>query len=209
MSDKWVLLDAMGVIFEEGDDVNRLLIPFIQERDPSITAEQIDDLYMEASVGRISARDLWRELGFGDRYPEIEGEYLSKCLRLDHGFRTAAQRLLHKYSLAMISNDLAEWSAYLREIFDLDRYFKAIIISGEVGHRKPDPQIFRIFLDKVQARASDCVLVDDRPRNIHAAHELGFKTIEFMREDSDLSPSADQVIYSFAELPDAVEKVFG
>lgn len=208
MSNKWVLLDAMGVIFEEGDDVNRLLIPFIRERDPSITGEQIDDLYMEASAGHITAPAFWEELGFGDQYPEIETQYLHKCLRLDHGFRTNAQKLLHKYSLAMISNDVAEWSAYLREIFDLDRYFRLIVVSGEIGHRKPNPAIFKNFLERAQAEAPDCVLVDDRSRNLHAAAELGFKTILFMRPDSEVSFKPDAVVCSFEELPDAVDAVF-
>ncbi len=208
MRTRWILLDAMGVIFEEGDDVNRLLIPFIQERNPSANEGQIDDLYMEASSGHITAPAFWEEFGFGDQYPEIETRYLSKCFRLDHGFRTIAQKLLHEYSLAMISNDVAEWSAFLREHFDLDRYFRLIVVSGEVGHRKPDPAIFQVFLERAQADASDCVLVDDRARNIHAAAELGLKTILFMRPDSEVSFKPDAVVCSFEELPDAVERVF-
>jgi putative hydrolase of the HAD superfamily len=207
MSDKWVLLDAMGVIFEEGDDVNRLLIPFIRERDPSITGEQIDDLYMEASAGHITAPAFWQGLGLGDQYPEIEERYLSKCLRLSLGFRTNAQKLLHKYSLAMISNDVAEWSAFLRDWFDIDRYFRVIVVSGEVGHRKPDPAIFKNFLERAQAEARDCVLVDDRARNLHAAAELGFKTILFMREDSEVSFKPDAIVRGFDELPAAVDVV--
>ena len=208
MADKWILLDAMGVIFEEGDDVNRLLIPFIREHSPSADEGQIDDLYMEASAGHITAPAFWEELGLGDQYPEIEARYLSRSFRLDHGFRTNAQKLLHQYSLAMISNDVAEWSAYLREYFDLDRYFRAIIVSGEVGHRKPDPAIFKDFLERTQADARNCVLVDDRARNLHAAAELGFRTILFMRPDSEVSFKPDAVVCSFDELPDAVEWVF-
>jgi len=208
MSDKWILLDAMGVVYEESDDVGALLVPFIQQRDPSITAEQINDLYMEASLGHISAPAFWDGLGLGDFYPDIEDEYLRKNLRLDHGFRRIAQELKHEYSLAMLSNDVAEWSAYLRDRHDIDRYFSSIIISGEVGHRKPDHAIFQEFLNRTGASAPDCVMVDDRPRNLHTASEKGFRTILFMRPSIEVSFKPDVVICSFEELPDAAEQVF-
>ncbi len=208
MTDKWIILDAMGVIFQEGDDVNVLLAPFIQERDPSISSERINDLYMEASAGHITALAFWEGLGMGDLYPDIEDEYLRKSFRLDHGFRQAVQDMKRKYSFAMITNDIAEWSAYLRDRYDMDRYFRSIIVSGEVGHRKPDHAIFQAFLDRSGAVPSDCVLVDDRPRNLHAASELGFRTILFMRPGIEVSFKPDAVICSFEELSDAVKWVF-
>jgi enoyl-CoA hydratase/carnithine racemase len=45
-----VVLDAMGVIFEVGDDVAELLIPFIRERCGNVAA--VADAYLTASVGR-------------------------------------------------------------------------------------------------------------------------------------------------------------
>jgi len=39
--DRWIIFDAMGVIFEVGDDTNELLVPFVQERNREITREAI------------------------------------------------------------------------------------------------------------------------------------------------------------------------
>ena len=39
--DQWIIFDAHGVIFRHPDDVNELLIPYVQERNKDITKEDI------------------------------------------------------------------------------------------------------------------------------------------------------------------------
>ena len=56
---------------------------------------------------------------------------------------------------------------------DWDALFDAVVISGEVGMRKPEPEIFTLALDQLGLRGSDCVFVDDLPHNVDAATRLG------------------------------------
>ena len=208
MSTKWIIFDAMGVIFEVGDDTNDLLVPYIQKRNDLISAEIINEMYLKASLGEISSFDFWKELGFYSEYPEIEREYLDTCLTIDPDFIETARTLLKKYYLAILSNDVKEWSTYLRVKFDLNSLFKIIIISGEVGYRKPDERIYNVLLDRIHSSPSNCVLIDDREKNLLPASEIGFKTIRFIREESiDYFP-ADFEISSFVELPQVIERVF-
>lgn len=97
---------------------------------------------------------------------------------------------------------------YLRVKFDLNSLFKITIISGEVGYRKPDKRIYSILLDKVQSSPSNCVLIDDRAKNLLPASEIGIKTIRFIRENSINHFSADFEISSFVELPQIIERIF-
>jgi putative hydrolase of the HAD superfamily len=60
---------------------------------------------------------------------------------------------------------------YPRELFD--ELFDAVVISGEVGMRKPDAAIFEHALELIGLPATECVFVDDIDHNIHAAEELG------------------------------------
>jgi epoxide hydrolase-like predicted phosphatase len=55
-----------------------------------------------------------------------------------------------------------------------DELFDAVVISGEVGMRKPEPRIFEHLLALIDLPATDCVFVDDLPHNVTAAVELGF-----------------------------------
>jgi putative hydrolase of the HAD superfamily len=52
--------------------------------------------------------------------------------------------------------------------------FDVVVISGEVGMRKPDPEIFEHTLALLGLTAPECVFVDDLPRNVRAAVALGF-----------------------------------
>jgi putative hydrolase of the HAD superfamily len=54
-----------------------------------------------------------------------------------------------------------------------DGLFDAIVISGEVGMRKPEPRIFHHALDQVGLPAEECVFIDDIEANIAAAQTLG------------------------------------
>jgi len=204
----WVAFDMMGVIFEVADDVNDLLVPFIQRRDRSVSSEKINELYRKASLGEISSYDFWSQLGFESEYPDIEKDYLDSCLKLDPEFINIARSLKESYSLAVLSNDVKEWSSYLRSKFGLDKLLKVVVISGEEGYRKPDRKIYTILLDRIHESPSSCILIDDRFKNLRTASQLGMKTIKFLREDVADDSSSDFGITSFSQLPEIVDRVF-
>ena len=81
--------------------------------------------------------------------------------------------------MALLSNDLSEWSNYLRDKFDINKYFDTIVISGDVRLQKPDINIFKLTLQKLALPARGCVYIDDRRRNLAAAKSLGMETILF------------------------------
>ena len=56
---------------------------------------------------------------------------------------------------------------------DWDEMFDAVVISGEVGMRKPEREIFELALDRIGLPAAECVFVDDVPHNVEAAAEAG------------------------------------
>jgi putative hydrolase of the HAD superfamily len=61
-----------------------------------------------------------------------------------------------------------------------DGLFDEIVISGEVGMRKPEPRIFQHALDLVGLSAEQCVFIDDIQANIQAARALGILGIHHM-----------------------------
>ena len=208
MQSKWIVLDMMGVIFEVGDDVNGLLVPYIIKRDNLVSPEKVNKLYIKASLGEIPSFDFWKELGFMDDYPGIEKDYLDTCLTIDPEFRDIALLLATNYSLAIFSNDVKEWSDYLRTKFSLNELFKSIVISGDVGYRKPDERIYTILLDRIHSDPSSCVLIDDRSKNLRIASQLGMKTIEFLRQERADYSSPHFEVTSFSQLPETVERLF-
>ena len=205
---KWIVFDAMGVIFEEGDDILNRLVPFLHRRGFALDAEAVHAAYRRASLGQISPREFWESQGLGGEHPAIEREYLDTCLQLDPLFKETAERLSSGYSLAVLSNDIREWSAYLRHRHGLDRFFQAAVISGEVGVRKPAPEIYRILLNRLQADGKDCIYIDDRIPNLAPAAELGMIPVWLAREDHPPAQDIPHRINKISELPRLVEEIF-
>ncbi|PSK97138.1 putative hydrolase of the HAD superfamily [Murinocardiopsis flavida] len=51
--------------------------------------------------------------------------------------------------------------------------FDSVVISGEVGMRKPEPEIFAHAVDQVRIPVEECVFIDDIEHNVRAAVDLG------------------------------------
>ena len=59
----------------------------------------------------------------------------------------------------------------------LEELFDAVLISGEVGVRKPAPEIYRLAAERIGVPPRACVFVDDLPFNLKPAAELGMATV--------------------------------
>jgi putative hydrolase of the HAD superfamily len=57
--------------------------------------------------------------------------------------------------------------------------FDAVVISGRVGMRKPDHEIFRRTAELLQLEAGQCVMVDDAQINIRGAVDVGMVGVLF------------------------------
>ena len=203
---KWIFFDAMGVLFIVGDDTNDLLVPFVKRYNKQITSEQIVNEYMQTSLGVISSKQFWENVGLGDLYPDIEIKYLDSQLTLDQDCLDVLKKLKKKYNLGIISNDVSEWSEFLREKYDLNTFFKLSIISGDVNLRKPNKEIYEL-VGKYNIKYEDCIFIDDRIKNLVPAKDLGFSTIYFNREDNH-SLNGFHEIDSFLGVENMCKKLF-
>jgi epoxide hydrolase-like predicted phosphatase len=64
---------------------------------------------------------------------------------------------------------------YPREL--LADLFDGVVISGEVGIRKPAPEIYALGAQRIGLAPEACVFVDDLPFNLEPAAELGMATV--------------------------------
>ena len=102
----------------------------------------------------------------------------------------------------LLSNDVSEWSAFLTNYYKLDRYFKDKIVSGDVKCRKPDKQIFKIALEKIHKKPSECIFVDNSVVNLNVANEIGICPILFNRDKVEYTGIT---VNTFKELADILE----
>ena len=83
------------------------------------------------------------------------------------------------YPIYGLSNWSAETFPHARNLHDFFDLLDDMVISGEVGHVKPDPEIYHILLDKIGRPANECLFIDDALPNIHQAQKMGFVVIHF------------------------------
>jgi epoxide hydrolase-like predicted phosphatase len=55
--------------------------------------------------------------------------------------------------------------------------FDGVVISGEVGLRKPEPRIYELGAEAIGLPPAECVFVDDLAGNLKPARELGMATV--------------------------------
>ena len=71
------------------------------------------------------------------------------------------EHLRPQYSLGIISNgDSLEQHSKIAKVA-VEKYFDLIIVSGDLGIHKPDPQIFQTAMNELQLEPSECMMVGD------------------------------------------------
>ena len=174
-----LVLDAMGVIFKSADDVAELLVPFIAEKSESFDEEVVHSAYLDASIGNISPDEFWSQV---DLASDVEDEFLSR-----HSLNPGITELLSQakdsgISVWCLSNDVGRWSKKLRNSLGIEKFLNGSIISGDVGVRKPDKEIYEILINLCGYKVEDILFVDDREKNVITSREAGIETVMFKPE---------------------------
>lgn len=74
----------------------------------------------------------------------------------------------------LISNSWGR-GRYDRDVFP--QLFDGVVISGEVGLHKPEPEIFHLGAERIGVPAGECVFVDDLKENCAGAEAVGMTAI--------------------------------
>jgi HAD superfamily hydrolase (TIGR01509 family) len=90
--------------------------------------------------------------------------------------------LKRRYRLLLLSNTNELHALHFRRQFaDTLAHFDALVLSHEVGLRKPCPDIYVRCQTLANAAPHQCVFIDDLPANIEAARACGWRGIVYRR----------------------------
>jgi HAD superfamily hydrolase (TIGR01509 family) len=177
-----VALDGMGVLYREGDDINRILVPFVRERGSEVTHDEIVARARSISLGRITPTDFWTAVGVAGDPNEIDEDYLSR-FQLNPGVVKFLRSLRARgVRVACITNDSTTWATKLRVRHSLEKLIDPWVVSGAVGVRKPDGPIYEVLRRVTGEDPSLIMIIDDNLDNLDAARSFGFRTAWFAPE---------------------------
>lgn len=87
-----------------------------------------------------------------------------------------------RYRLFVLSNMSREFIDFLRRV-PVYRHFDGEVVSCEEGICKPEPEIYRLLLERYALDPAETLFIDDRPENVEAAEREGIVGFHYNRRD--------------------------
>jgi epoxide hydrolase-like predicted phosphatase len=95
------------------------------------------------------------------------------------GMREIVQSYRDKgYSTAVFSNIDSRHAETIRKLGCYNG-FNTVVLSCEIGVDKPDPNAYKVMLEKVNVDPKNCIFIDNKQENVDAAKALGIDAILF------------------------------
>ncbi len=130
-------------------------------------------------VEGLAFEELWKKLLVQFGRTEKEKEMID-FLRTEHNKDINQDlidliKILRKngYKTGILSNNLTEVNQDIKN-FGIDKFFDVILISEDIGYRKPDPKAFKILLEKLAIKPKELVFIDDNESSLSTAKEIGY-----------------------------------
>jgi len=106
-----------------------------------------------------------------------------------------------KYRLAVISNASSELPRYAIKKLGLEKYFEVIVLSRDIGVRKPSPVIFKFTLQKLGLSSYEAIHVgDSMEKDVVGAKKAGMKAVWINRSGEEVEIETDYVLKSISEI---------
>ena len=187
-----IILDFGGVLLQPGDPQQHESLA----RELGISVDTlrreifVGPLSMAAQRGEIAPEALWQALAKQWGLPPEKAEWLAtrfwEGVRIDTELVDWLRGRKRRYRTGLLSNAWSDLRDLLHRL-GIDDAFDAMVISAEEHLMKPDPAIYRLMLERLGVEPAEAVFVDDRLENVHAAHALGIRTVQFRHRDQAMA----------------------
>jgi putative hydrolase of the HAD superfamily len=174
-------------------DIGNVLVRYDHQR----TMTALADLYHTDPV-QLSTfyNQIGRQFGVGEITPTQVVDMLNSRFNTSHSLEeftkafcaglmrddaalayAAALQVEDELAVGAISNTNAVHVAWLDDRAPELNEFELVIMSNEVGLRKPDPEIYELAMEILNASPAQILYVDDLAENVEAARQLGMSAI--------------------------------
>ena len=188
-----IVLDFNGVIASDINTAARSLGEFWgMPLSPVEAYARWRPLYLKASLGQIPVEQFWKELrasfGLAPAYSrEEEARWLSSIVPLEADVARTLARFGGRYTLGLLSNYVGSWARTLLAKWGLTDIFRGILISSDMGVRKPDLAAYQEICRMLEVRPEAAVYVADEEEDVVAAERVGMFPVFIPGEDRESS----------------------
>ena len=186
---KTIIFDLGGVIItlDQPQAIRRFQEIGLKDADKRLDAYTQGGIFGDLERGAIDAEtfrvELSKLVGHDVTYDECRYAWLGYCHELPQRNLDALRRLRSEgYRLVLLSNTnpyMMSW--VMSPDFDgdghsLEDYMDACYCSYKMGCMKPDTEFFHRVLLAEQTAPSEMLFLDDGPRNVAVASQIGIRT---------------------------------
>ena len=189
MNIRTIIFDMGGVIItiDQQEAVRRFKALGLQDAEQQLDPYTQGGIFGDLEAGRITAEEfriaLSKQVGRQLSYDECRHAWLGYCGDVPQRNLQLLTRLRQEgYRLILLSNTNPYMMSHvLSPAFDgsghpLSHYLDALYMSFEMKVMKPNETFFRRVLMAEQTIPSECLFVDDGPRNVAVASQIGINT---------------------------------
>jgi putative hydrolase of the HAD superfamily len=97
-------------------------------------------------------------------------------------------------SIALLTNNVAEWGDNWRSTIPVDELFEIVVDSSAVKLRKPNPAIYELTCARIGVVPTASVFLDDNADNIAAARSLGMETVQVGEDPFEAVAELDAIL---------------
>src|SRR3989344_1372232 len=143
--------------------------------------DSIDTIYAKAIEGKVSKEKALEIMSKNNKttHEKLEKLFIKayrKNFKQNKRLYKLAFKLKEKgHKIAILSD---QWHVS-KEVLMPEKYtsrFDAVVVSCDVGMRKPNPKIYKLLLKKLKTHSKNSLFIDNRDWNLKPAKKLGIKT---------------------------------
>jgi putative hydrolase of the HAD superfamily len=172
-----VFLDLGNVLAFHDDDMLLRRLSEYGGAPPEVIRERLLALWDPCNRGTLAGDQLRRAISQASGAATVMDaqafyEIWTCYFRIHQEVLPIVEALLSRAKVALISNTNEMQWRFLRPQLPVLERFSALVLSYELGLAKPDPEIFRVALERVGSPAEACAFFDDVPAFVDAASAL-------------------------------------
>ena len=176
------MFDLGGVVIDFSNDeyyAHLSKVSGVRVRDIKRTIEEKELGRLERSETDIRSFERYVGRKLGMRIGEVGWyDFYRRRARADPDVGELVKELHKYYTVAFMSNIDRTRYAYTRKILDLDD-FDYRFASCYIGHRKPEPEIFRFAIGRMRIRQDEALFIDNMLENVEGARKAGLRALHF------------------------------
>ncbi len=170
MKPKALIFDFFGVVCSE-------ISPFWFEEHFAEKGNELRHQYLRpADCGVISQKELFDELAVMAKVSpeEIEKDWLAH-VRFNTELIGLIRELKSEYKIGLLSNATSPFFHTVMALSGTVDIFDHVVVSSEVGHAKPEPEIYNEMISRMEIAPSEAMMIDDSQANVDGARNVGME----------------------------------